>query len=562
MLHLGTGPEYASQTFAAKERISYRETDSTVYRRMQDLNAGRMDETALICYDKKMSYRTLIEQADRIADLLTTLGVRKDDLIMLAGEGCAQTVSILLACSKIGVGIMMLQPKTPEETFNLAVSTVDIPLMFCESGQYVNYAGMKGTSELSMVVVIPEGICIGDEKPGNGDLTGRSSNVILWDDFLSIPVTEKAEEVLGGNYPLTVCSTTGSTGIPKGIVMPNSSYIAVGLKLKRSDFPWEEGDSLINLTPPYIVSGTSFMLLVPMMLGMAVLLEPRRIDMPLFLNEIVTYRINHIALTKSPWLIMAGMMPKNWDLSSIKGAYTVGEPISESEYELINSYLRDCGSSGRLQNFYGLSEANSILTCATQESRSSAGRVMFGDTVAIFDIDTQEEKKLGEAGELYFRTPSVMKGYLYNPMATREFFIRDNHGGRWCRTGDIASVDPDGEIRVYGRLKEKFTAENGAAVFPYMIEKALSGDDTILRVKMVTTSRDGKPVMAVHVVPKVPVTDPKAYADRIHDLLKADASLPALPGRIKIRPMFPMNSGGKLDMIAMAAETDGFFDYD
>ena len=114
MLHLGTGPEYASQTFAAKERISYRETDSTVYRRMQELNAGRMDETALICYDKKMSYRTLIEQADRIADLLTTLGVRKDDLIMLAGEGCAQTVSILLACSKIGVGIMMLQPKTPE----------------------------------------------------------------------------------------------------------------------------------------------------------------------------------------------------------------------------------------------------------------------------------------------------------------------------------------------------------------------------------------------------------------------------------------------------------------
>ena len=562
MLQLGIGNEYASQAFASREKITYRQTDATVYRRMLEMNKDRLDEVALICADKKMSYRTILAQADKIADVLTSLGIRKDDLIMLAGEGCAQTVSILLACSKIGVGIMMLRDKTPEESFNLAVSTIDIPLMFCEVGEYVKYAAMAGTAELSKVVILPAGQAIGEDESAPGSAPRGSSNVIPWKEFLATPVTEAAEEVSGGNFPLTVCSTTGSTGIPKGIVMPNSSFIAMEMKIRMNDMSWNVGDVLLSIVPPYIVSGVSLVLLVPMLLGMTVLLEPDRADMPLFLGEIGRYKVNHLLSTKSPWIIMAEVFHDGWDLSSVKGAYTVGEPISEAEYDKINSFLKDRGATGRLQNYYGLSESNSILTCATENSTSSAGRALIGDTIAIFDTETQKEKKLGEIGELYFRSPSVMKEYLYNPKATREFFIRDNQGNRWARTGDLASIDENGEITVYGRMKEKFTDENGAVVFPYMIERIIGGEENIYRLKMIGTERGGKPAIAIHIVPKTPPEDPKAYADKLYAMLRNDGSLPVLPKRIKLRPEFPMNDGGKVDMLLMAAEDDGFFEYE
>ena len=563
MLQLGIGNEYASQLFANPKKIGYRETDVTVYRRMLDNNADRLDETALIYADKAMSYRTILRQADHVADVLTSLGIRKNDMILLAGEGCAQTVSIMLACSKIGVGIMMLRDKTPEESFNMTVSTIDLPLMFCEAGEYVKYAAMDGTAELSRVVILPGGVAIGEEETTSGGISKSSSNVILWKDFLHIPVTEEGEEVLGGNYPLTICSTTGSTGIPKGIVMPNSSFIALERKIQMNDMSWNVGDRLIDLVPPYIASGTSLVLLVPLLLGMTVILEPNRLDMALSLGEVSKYRVDHLLLTKSPWIIMAEVFRDPiWDLSSVKGAYTVGEPISETEYEKINAYLQDHGATGRLLNYYGLSESNSILTCATQDSTSSVGRALIGDTIAIFDTENQQEKKLGEIGELYFRTPSMMKEYLYNPKATREFFIRDNEGNRWARTGDLASINEKGEITVYGRMKEKFVDESGAVLFPYMIERIIGDEENIYRLKMIATKRDGKPCVALHIVPKSQPDDPQAYADKLYAMLLSDGSLSVLPKRIKLRPEFPMNDGGKVDMISMAAEDEGFFEYE
>ena len=160
------------------------------------------------------------------------------------------------------------------------------------------------------------------------------------------------------------------------------------------------------------------------------------------------------------------------------------------------------------------------------------------------------------------RSPSMMKEYLYNPKATREFFIRDNEGNRWARTGDLASIDEKGEITVYGRMKEKFTDENGAVLFPYMIERIIGDEENIYRLKMISTERDGKPCVALHIVPKSQPDNPKAYADKLYAMLCSDGSLSVLPKRIKLRPDFPMNDGGKVDMIAMAAEDEGFFDYE
>jgi long-chain acyl-CoA synthetase len=79
------------------------------------------------------------------------------------------------------------------------------------------------------------------------------------------------------------------------------------------------------------------------------------------------------------------------------------------------------------------------------------------------------EQKMGDNRELLIRTPTAMLGYYRDPEATRSAFTEDG----FFRTGDIVDIDPDGQVRIVGRLKEQFKTSKGKYVAPAPIEKKL-----------------------------------------------------------------------------------------
>ena len=78
----------------------------------------------------------------------------------------------------------------------------------------------------------------------------------------------------------------------------------------------------------------------------------------------------------------------------------------------------------------------------------------------------------GEPGELVVHGPQIMKGYWNRPDADAEVFVEDAEGRRWLRTGDVATIDEDGYIRIVDRLKDMI-AVGGFKVFPSQIEAVL-----------------------------------------------------------------------------------------
>jgi 4-coumarate--CoA ligase len=87
--------------------------------------------------------------------------------------------------------------------------------------------------------------------------------------------------------------------------------------------------------------------------------------------------------------------------------------------------------------------------------QSKIGRLIPTFRARLVDPESHQDVEVGQAGELWLQSPSVMKGYYNNPEATKNTFSSPNEeGGRWFKTGDSAWVDEEGYFQIADRLKE------------------------------------------------------------------------------------------------------------
>jgi acyl-CoA synthetase (AMP-forming)/AMP-acid ligase II len=126
---------------------------------------------------------------------------------------------------------------------------------------------------------------------------------------------------------------------------------------------------------------------------------------------------------------------------------------------------------------YGLTEVAGVIThlmppehrdADHPERLVSAGRCIPGAELKVVDPVTLEERRTGEHGELWFRTPQLMKGFLNKPSETAQVITDDG----WFRTGDLGKVDADGYVYVEDRLKDMIIS-GGENIYPAEVEDVL-----------------------------------------------------------------------------------------
>jgi acyl-CoA synthetase (AMP-forming)/AMP-acid ligase II len=152
---------------------------------------------------------------------------------------------------------------------------------------------------------------------------------------------------------------------------------------------------------------------------------------------------------------------------------------------------------------YGLTEVSGVLThlmpdahrdAAHLERLVSAGRPIPEVEVRVVDPASLEDLPVGEHGELWFRTPQLMKGYLGNPESTAEVITADG----WFRTGDMGVVDADGFVFVQDRLKDMIIS-GGENIYSPEIERVLAEHPAVTEVAVIGVPDDrwGEVVKAV-----------------------------------------------------------------
>jgi acyl-[acyl-carrier-protein]-phospholipid O-acyltransferase/long-chain-fatty-acid--[acyl-carrier-protein] ligase len=336
----------------------------------------------------------------------------------------------------------------------------------------------------------------------------------------------------------TVIFSSGSTGIPKGVMLSHGN-VRANIDAAMKVFELGDRDVMLGVLPFFHSFGFTVTLWLPLVCGFAAVYHPNPLDAKT-IGELAA-KYHGTVLISTPTFCLSYVRkvePEQFAQLryAIVGAERLREPIAAA--------FKDRFGIDLIEG-YGCTEMAPVVAANLNPSRNgSVGRPLPGITAKVVDPETGEPVPPGTAGLLLLKGPNQMIGYLGEDGRTREA-LRDG----WYVTGDIAAIDEDGFIRITDRLS-RFSKIAGEMVPHMKIEEelqALIGEHYGSIVTSVPDEAKGERLVAFY-------TDPSMTPQQLWDRLSA-TDLPKLwiPKRDDLRYIdaIPTLGTGKTDLRAV-----------
>ncbi len=363
-----------------------------------------------------------------------------------------------------------------------------------------------------------------------------------------------------------VLFTSGSTGIPKGVMVPHSAVVNL-LNDVQNRYPITKGD-VVMLKSPYTFDGSIWELFGWMAMGAMLLIAPVGAEKdPVQLVKLINrFGVNFLFFVPSmlnAFVDYAITAKKQTQLASLKWVSVGGEvlPVSlvNRFYELVD------GERVKLINVYGPTEttvyATTYLCNPTEKyTKIPIGENVTNDNIYILD-ETLNAVAEGEEGEICIGGAGVANGYLNRPELTAERFVNDPFvpGKKMYRTGDIGKRLPSGmydfigrrdfQVKLRGLRIELGEIENAVQQISFVSESAV----------VFAKDRNGDDAIVAYLKPVDLLPEPDSNYFMANESLKEAviASLSAflpqfmIPGELVICRNFPLTPNGKIDKRAL-----------
>ncbi len=257
----------------------------------------------------------------------------------------------------------------------------------------------------------------------------------------------------------TILFTSGSEGVPKGVVLTHANLMA-NIRQLVSVCDLTDEDRVFNCLPLFHSFGLTIGALLPLTRGLYTFLYPS----PLHYRVVPTVLYDRdctVLLSTNTFLNGYARKADPYDFRSLRYLFAGAEKIQEAT---TLAWMNRFGI--RILEGYGATECSPCLSINTpmQNRSGSVGRFLPGIDHAIEPVEG-----VSEGGRLLVRGPNIMSGYL-NLDANESFQAR----GGWYDTGDIVSIDETGFVFIRGRLK-RFAKISGEMVSLSAVEEALAG---------------------------------------------------------------------------------------
>ncbi len=301
--------------------------------------------------------------------------------------------------------------------------------------------------------------------------------------------------------PLNIIYSSGTTGLPKGILHTHRG---------RRDWAYDLAIALRyhgaarTLLTIGLYSNISWVAMLTTLLAGGTLVVHERFDAGAFLDAVEGDGITHTAMVPIQFQrAIAEQQKRPRDLSGMHAMMSCGSPLREGLKRDVFAAF-PCG----IVELYGLTEG--IITTLEPEDAEgrwdSVGRPLIGTDIAVIDDDDRPCAP-GEAGEIVSRGRITMPGYWHRPEANAAARYVDQGGGVWLRSGDIGYIDPEGFLYIVDRKKDMILS-GGQNIYPQDIEAVLVTHPAIddAGVIAAASERWGETPLAL-VVPAAPGVD-------------------------------------------------------
>ena len=509
----------------------------------------------------RFSYRQYRAAADRLAKGLLALGIEKGEHVAVWASNVPEWALLEMALAKVGAVLVTINTNYRAAELEYVLRQGDISTLFM-------IEGFRGNSYLDTIYgLLPELKLLRDpvHEPVRSGSLFRLKRVVLiggqpapglipYSEVLalgeSIPDRELARRQQSGS-PHDVAQiqyTSGTTGFPKGAALSHHNIVNnVFLFTSRANL--KSSDRYVTAMPFFHTAGCVLGVLATLVTGSTLIpliaFDPVK-ELELIAAEKATFSVN-VPTMFAAMLNHPRFLAREFDTSSLRHVACGGSPVPVALMEQVKTQM---GADTWVA--YGLTESGPLITQALPDDSfelrsATVGLPLPHTDVKIINPQTGDPALLGEAGELMTRGYLVMKGYYQMPEKTAESIDADG----WLRTGDLATMNPQGYINIVGRVKDMII-RGGENLFPAEIESFLMRHPKVAEAQVVGVPDTLMGEEAVAVLRLKPETS--ADADEIREYCRNGISRHKIPKHIKFVTEFPLTASGKVKKFELRAQ--------
>ena len=547
--------------YYTEEEINAETPKCSIYEKIYENNLRFPNQTALLFFGKKITYKKLFSQIERTAIALSSYGVVNGDNVAICMPALPETVYVILALNKIGANAVLLNPLFDEQQLLNRINETEAKLLFVANELYGRIKSILPKTKIETIIS-----CSAVNSLGAVVKTIKKvktiEGTITWDNFIKnnncVGVKVPSYEP---NKPALMVYSSGTTGQSKGIQLTNDGVLTLLVDAKSVFVEMKRQDRYFVQIPLWFSTGLVATLLTSLYHGLVAILEPLY-DLSLFSKHIAKFKPNYMITATGLVDYLYYQQYNHPSYKHFKCLAIGGEYVTPQAEKRFNKWLADNGNNIPLQKGYGMCELGSIVTAASVRYNTigSAGIPTPHVVVSAFNAETNEELRYGERGEIRVSSPCKMLGYYKNKQATNDFFYTDKDGNVWACTGDMGYVAENGNVYVDGRISSSYKNTAGETIYLFDIERAILAVEQVRQCKVVVSNINGEKTHVAHIVLTADA-NPKAVFQSIKEYCSTNLPKNHMPTLVKIYDSaLPVAPSGKLNVTMMENDTEGIIE--
>ena len=465
--------------------------------------------------DRTRNYRDLVDRIDRVsAAIIGDLGLGPGDHGAIVAANSIEYMEVVIGASQAGVALATVNPKLAPAEIVAICDDAEARVVFTDSASAEALKDSGLATAERIIVIGPE-----------------------LEDWLAKAkaLSEPPESDEWGIF--TIPYTSGTTGVPKGVLVPNRSRILSLFAMAVEYGCYSPDDRFLAIAPMCPGAGMIFALAPPFFGGYCEVMDA--FDPAAVMQKLGSESITGFFGVPTHFHVMLSQEPSVLDAArkhSLRAVISNAAPLPQAMKEKIVEFFGD----GLLHETYGSTEASIVsnLRPPDQLRKQQCVGQPFPYTLVQLRDDDGNEVGPDEVGELFSRSPYLFDGYWQRPEETEAAY----HDG-WVTVGDMARRDDEGHLYIVDRKKD-MVISGGVNIYPREIEEILFAHPEIADVAVIGVPDDkwGERLKAFVVKGKNADLD----QDTVIAYCEGRISSMKTPKEVAFIDVLPRNVGGKV----------------